>query len=123
MAIWGFCLIELNNLIHYIFFTELIAKIILMINVRHTDDLRSMRFVKLYDSTRDDQSAWFKKKEKEKGEREGWEREKREARKKNKESKGSKRISREDTLNEKRYTSAFSPSSTQAWIASSSRNV
>lgn len=34
-----------------------------------------------------------------------------------------KHISREDTLNGERYTSAFSPNSTQARIASSSRNV
>lgn len=42
---------------------------------------------------------------------------------KNNESEGSKRISREDTLNGEKYTSAFSPSCTQTRIASSSRNV
>lgn len=44
-------------------------------------------------------------------------------RKKNNESEGGKRISREDTLNGEKYTSAFSPSCTQTRIASSSRNV
>lgn len=44
-------------------------------------------------------------------------------RRKNNWREGSKRISREDTLNAERYTSAFSPSSTQARIAPSSRNV
>jgi len=43
--------------------------------------------------------------------------------KKNNENEGSKRISREDILNGERYTSTFSSSSTQARIASSSRNV
>lgn len=44
-------------------------------------------------------------------------------RRKNNGREGSKRISREDILNAVRYTSAFSPSSTRARIASSSRNV
>lgn len=47
----------------------------------------------------------------------------RSGRKKNNGSEGSKRISREDTLNGEKYTSAFSPSCTQTRIASSSRNV
>jgi hypothetical protein len=51
----------------------------------------------------------------ERGEKRQW--------KKNNESEGSKRTSREDILNGERYTSAFSPSSTQARIAPSSRNI